>query len=111
MTFKEAYNEDLADVFFDPEEFASEHTIDGKPMVIVKENATLENPRTGLKTALNPKESAINKSQTVLYIQEKDAERKFTVNSMINLDGKKLFVYAVDHWDGVYRLTVGTHAV
>lgn len=112
MNFKEAYLEDLDEVFFDLEEFASEHTIDGKSMVVVLVDTTLENARTTHgKSTLNPKETAINKSGIVLFIKEKDVARKFTANSMINLDGKKLFVYDVKHFDGVYKLTVGTHMV
>lgn len=113
MNFKEAYLEDLEEIFFDTEEFASKHVIDGKTMTVVLTDVTLESAKTNAerKSALNPKEGAVNKSGIVLYIQEKDVERKFTANSMINLDGKKLFIYDVKHFDGVYKLTVGTYRV
>lgn len=110
MNFKEAYLEDLEEVFFDSEEFASEHTVDGKTMTIVLIDTTFENAKTG-KSTLNPKETAINKNAIVLFIREKDVERKFTANSMINLDGKKLFVHDVKRFEGVYKLTVGTYRV
>ncbi len=111
MNFKEAYLEDLEEIFFDADEFASEHVIDGKPLIAVLTDAALESAKTNSerKSALNPKEDAVNKSSIVLYIQEKDVERKFTANSMINLDGKKLFIYDVKHFDGVYKLTVGSY--
>lgn len=114
MTFKDAYLEDLDEVFFDEEEFASEHTIDGVPMTVVLINTTLEGAKKSnvlSKTTVNPKENAVNKSIIILYIKEKDAKRKFTANAMINLDGKKLFIHDVSHFEGVYKLSIGTHMV
>lgn len=114
MTFKEAYEEDLENTFFDAEEFASEHTVDGKTMVVVVMDSEMEDNRmvTGARRSpVNPKETAVNRSNLTLYIQEKDVERKLTVNSMINLDGKKLFVQEVHHFDGVYKLKIGAHGV
>lgn len=114
--FKEAYQDDLANAFFDEEEFASRHTIDGvECTVILTEctNSTL--PSSRLRYALNPKETAIDKVSHILYIQDTEAERlkrtKFTGNARIDLDGKKYFVQDVRHADGMYRLAIGIHSV
>lgn len=113
-SFKEAYQDDMENAFFDEEEFAGKHTIDGKECTLILTDNTSTAPAL-LKNALNPKETAINKISRNLYIRDTEAGKlertKFTVNAMINLDGKKYFVQDVRHTDGVYRLTIGIHAV
>lgn len=113
-SFKESYQDDLENAFFDEDEFASRHTIDGKECTVILIDNT-STARALLKNALNPKEAAVNKISSILYIRDMDAEKlkrtKFTSNSVINLDGKKYFVQNVSHTDGVYRLTIGIHAV
>lgn len=118
MTFREMYGEDLTDVFFDPEEFGSEHTIDGVLLTVVLKEADFESGGRGseLKNAFNPKESAVNKKTLVLCIREEDVEKKLerkklTVNAMIEVDGKKMFIYSVSHTMGMYRLVVGQHGI
>lgn len=118
MTFREAYDEDLKDVFFDPEEFGSEHTIDGETLTVVMTEMDFESGSRGsdLKNAFNPKESAINRKEILLCIREEDVEKKLerkklTVNAKISVDGKNMFVRSVRHTMGVYRLIVGQHGV
>ncbi len=109
-TFKEFYQEDLDNVFFDEEEFAERHTIDGKECVIILTDETRQRPYLR-RTDLNPKETAVNKTSQVIYIRDKELERKVTSGAMINLDGNKYFVQDVSHKAGVYRLVVGIHKV
>lgn len=113
-SFKEAYQDDLENAFFDEEEFAGRHTVDGEECMLILTDNTSTVPVL-LKNALNQKETAVNKISHILYIRDTEAEKlkrtKFTVNAMIHLDGKKYFVQDVKHTDGVYRLAVGIHAV
>ena len=113
MTFKEAYDEDLKDVFFDPEEFGSEHMIDGEILTVVLMETIFEGGRLGanLKNAFNPKESAINQKTFTLCIREEDVKRKLTVNATIKVDGKNMFVNEVKHTMGMCRLIVSEHRV
>lgn len=111
MNFKDVYREDLENAFFDEDEFAEKHMIDGKEYTIVLTEVKAEDAREHVKKSVNPKETAINKVKFVLYIREKDVERKITVNSMINLDGKKYFVLDVIKMRGVYKVSIGIHAV
>lgn len=113
MTFREAYDEDLKDVFFDSEEFGSEHTIDGEPLMVILTETDFESGGLGsnLKNTFNPKESAINKKTLTLCIREEDVKRKLTVNAKITVDGKKMFINDVKHTMGMYRLLVGEHMV
>ncbi len=114
MSFKDMYLEDLETTFFDLEEFASEHMIDGKTMtvVLIESNAEEGSVEIGARRSnINPKETAVNKRSMTLYIQEKDAIRRFSVNARIRLDEKNLFVQKVSHYDGIYKLVVGTYSV
>lgn len=113
MNFKEAYQEDLENAFFDQDEFASTHTIDGEEhsIVLVDMKSADAKGAYGRKSSLNPKETAINKVSYTVYIKEKDVKRKFTSNAMINLDGKNYYIHDVGRTEGVYRLDIGIHAV
>ena len=114
MNFKEAYLEDLGNAFFDLEEFASIHTIDGKERTVVLIDMSVEEARTlygRSSSVLNPKETAIMKSSYVIYIRESEVERKLSVNAMINLDGRKYFIQEVTHTEAMYRVVIGGHAV
>lgn len=110
MNFREAYQDDLDGAFFDEEEFASRHTIDGEELTIVLVETTSADAKA-LKSALNPKETAINKISHIAYIRDSDIKRKLTTNAVIALDGKKYFIQDVKHNEGVYRLALGIHAV
>lgn len=112
--FKEAYTDDLEAAFFDEDEFASKHTIDGEECTIVLIDITSVDARMSYrseKTSLISKETAINKISYILYIRDTELKRKITSNALINLDGKKYFVQDVKHTEGMYRLAIGTHAV
>ncbi|MCM1058320.1 MAG: hypothetical protein NC517_12045 [Firmicutes bacterium] len=109
-SFKEAHLDDLDNVFFDEEELAERHRIDGKECMAILTDMTRSSSRNQ-RSALNPKETAINRSSYLFYIRDTELERKFTVNAMIELDGKKYFVQDVKHTNGVYRLAIGIHGV
>lgn len=106
-SFKDAYQDDLDNVFFDVEEFAEMHVIDGVECSVI----ITDYNHPAHRSALNPKETAVNKSSKVIYIRDADLQRKVTCNAMIELDGKKYFVHDVKHPKGVYRLEIGIHAV
>lgn len=114
MSFHDDLLEDLDNAYFDIDEFATLHTIDGKEIPVVVTTVREDESKTSyglMKATLNPKESAINKGQFVLYAKESDIRSKVTANSLIDYDGKKMFVYAVVKTEGVLKLTIGKHAV
>ena len=114
MNFHDAYQDDLKTAFFDPDDFASEHVIDGKKVCVVLKKTTLKNARKtrdGTRANLNPKENDINKSTTVIYIKECDVDRKLTANAVINLDGENMWINDVECMEGMYRLLIGKNRV
>lgn len=114
MNFKEAYQDDLLMAFFDDEEFASRHNIDGVEYTIIltdMENQAARKYYGRARSTFNQKETAINLVKYIVYIRECDVKRKFTTNALINLDGKKCFIQDVRLQEGIYILTLGIHAV
>lgn len=115
MNFRDAYQDDLETTFFDLDDFASEHMIDGKPMVVVLETVDFQEAKAvhgARKSAMNPKENAINRESFALYIKDSDAARKkYTVNARIQVDGQDMFIYDVKQMEGIRRLVVGKHMV
>lgn len=114
MTFQEMLKTDLDDVFFDAEEFASEHQIDGKMLTVILQEENYGNAKTRYGESrgnINPKETAINKNTLTLRIRESDVKRKLTSGAMIDVDGKKMFISDVKHPTGMYILTIERHKV
>lgn len=115
MNFRDAYQDDLKTAFFDLDGFASEHTIDDVPMVVVMERTDFANAKLSyglMKNVLNPKETAINKECIILHINDSDMVRKkYTANARIRLDGEDMFIYDVKRMEGMHRLVVGKHRV
>lgn len=114
MNFKEVYQDDLDEAFFDEDVFAERHTIDGNECIVVlveAKNAGARQYYTRAKSTFNPEETAINQASYILYVRERDIRRKLTTNAMINLDGKQYFILNVGLQAGVYMLAVGIHMV
>lgn len=114
MNFKDAYQDDLANLFFDEEELASRHNIDGVEYTIILMDMEKQGSRKyygRAKSTFNQKETAINLVKYIVYIRECDVKRKLTTNALINLDGKKCFIQDVWLQEGIYILTLGIYAV
>ena len=107
MNFKEAFESDLDEAFFDLDEFAEEIKIDGKKTVAIKQEVNLKDAGNVLKGSFNPRENTQNSTDFTLYIKEKDAKRRFTANALINIDGEPMFVRSVKKLRGMIQITVG----
>jgi hypothetical protein len=111
--FQDCFADDL-DAFFDMDDFASVHTIDGVKCTVVLAEMHRADAKTSyglMKSTLNPKETAINKTTHRLYIRKSDLKRKVTVNSLMTLDGKKYFVQNVERVQGMCKIELGIHEV
>jgi hypothetical protein len=114
MDFKEAFADDLKNAYFDTGEFASTHTIDGAECTVVMTEVRADDAKAVnnvMRTTLIPKDTSINRVTHMLYARDTELRHKITVGSMINLDGRRCFVFAVSHTDGVYTIAVGTNTV
>lgn len=114
MGFSEDYMEDIDDVFFDDEELAGEHTIDGVALTAIVRNTTFVSTTEDLRVSrrtVNPKENSVNTSACIVFIRKRDAERKFRSGGMINFDGKKMFVHDVKEIPGMIRIVMGANGM
>lgn len=107
MNFKDAFKDDLEEAFFDLDEFAEEHTIDGVKMTVIKQEVRLKDAGNVMKGSFNPMENTQNDAGFSMYIKEKDAKRRFTANALIDVDGERMFVRSVKKLCGMIQITVG----
>lgn len=107
MNFKEAFESDLDEAFFDLDEFAEEIKIDGKKTVAIKQEVNLKDAGNVLKGSFNQRENTQNSTDFTLYIKEKDAKRRFTANALIDVDGERMFVRSVKKLRGMIQITIG----
>ena len=112
MTFKESLQDDLDNVFFDSEELAAEHIIDGEKVIVVMQDFVYTSARTPGQqgSMINKKESATNKGSFLLYIRENDVKKlrrkRITAKSTINIDGKNYFVEDSKTSGGVNKVII-----
>ena len=108
MGFKETFEEDLREAFFVKEEFAEEHMIDGEPVAAIISDAGTGRPaEAGRKGSFNPKDLSLQKEKKIIRIMEKDTKRRYAVNSILTVDGEKMFIYETQRMHGTVQLTVG----
>lgn len=84
MGFKDSLQEDLNDVFFNDDEFACIHTIDGKEMPIIIDEDGLEE----MKKLREGDYDGIYKAKLLFFVQKKHFGSKPAIDSIIELDNK-----------------------
>lgn len=102
-TFKDFVNDDL-DVFFNLDEFADEHELDGEivPLIIIERNneEMSEVPRDQLYSS-----QEVFKEQKIIYVKTKDYYVP-KVDSKITLDNEDYYVDEATETNGVIRIVV-----
>lgn len=89
MNFKEALVEDTA-VFFNLDEFAETHNIDGTDMPIIIDSDKLEE----LKSSRVNDFEGVYKAQLLFYVKKSDFGGKPAIDSILNMDDKTYRVVA-----------------
>ena len=114
MIFKDDLMDDLDVTFFCEDEFAEEHMIDGRKVIVVLTDATESDQKSTyglMKATLNPAETSIGKHLYHLFIRDKDTTRKYTTNSVILVDGQRMYVQSAKHAGGAWQLVIGKSTV
>lgn len=93
MSFREELMTDLDEVFFELEEFAEEHRVEGQTIVCI------------IDSALNPKDAeyGLSSSNIVLRAKTADLPLRKSAGALLNLDGRD---YTVGAWADVGGVTV-----
>jgi hypothetical protein len=103
--FKQMAAEDIADVFFNPEEFGEIHQIDGKPMTVIVDG--LEVVERSKKQSEKGRIDGIYKKQILLYVSRKEMGILPAIGRQLQLDNNKYLVTDAIDESGVFSITLG----
>lgn len=110
MDLREIMRDDLDDVFFDMEEFAERHTVNGKEMsVIFDENELLERKKEG---RAGSHFDGAYLATAMLYVKAEEYGPRPKVGSVLVIDEKKVYrvAEAVDEC-GVYSIALEANKI
>ena len=100
MTFKDQVKRDITDVFINVDEFADEHTVNGKKMhAVLDDNELQEHPSSDSV-------SGIYGEQTVLYVASEDYGLAPRKDATVTVDGVRYRVAGSTTEMGVYRIII-----
>lgn len=100
MTFREIVRKDAQAVFFNPEEFGEEHTVNGKRMMIIIDDNELTEREKRVKSHMD----GIYKKQTLVYVRALDFGPLPGVGKPCVIDGITFLVADSINEGGVYSL-------
>ncbi len=99
-TFKGLLRQDVKKVFLNPAEFGEEHTVNGKPMLIIIDDNELTEREKRIKSHMD----GIYKKQTLVYVGAMDFGPLPGVGKPIKIDGATFIVTDSINEGGVYSL-------
>ena len=94
MTLKDDIAADIDAVFFDDDEFAEEHVVEGAKILCVVDTCRAQASSKGT-------EYGLSEADYVLYAKTKDLPRRKAAGSLLRLDGRDLTISRWDEEDGV----------
>lgn len=104
MTFREAVNDDL-DVFFNLDEFAEIHSIDGTETPIIIDDDALEE----LKNTRDTNYDGLYKAVLLFYVKPMDIGGKPAIDALIRVDDKPYRVIGASGNDDVLKIILGRY--
>lgn len=108
MGFKDSVREDIQSIFFNTDEFADQHMLDGKDVVIVIDNDKLS-PISATRSIDYDGivYTGVFNSEVVFYIDEKYVEAEFFIGQLVNLDGNDYRVDKSTKVGSIYTVALG----
>jgi hypothetical protein len=100
LTFKEQIRADIDNVFMNTDEFAAEHTVNGKKMPVTVDNNELIERAKKAKSNMD----GIYTKTTLIYVKAKDFGPLPAVGAALNLDGKTYRVTDAMNEDGLFSI-------
>lgn len=104
MMFKEILREDIGALFFDLDEFAEMHEINGRQMCVVLDSNELLERESGNR--IGRYQDGLYRAQLLLYVKAEEYGARPKVGSMLYLDGKPYRVSEAVDEGGVYSITL-----
>lgn len=106
-SFKELAEQELAEVFLDPDVFAQPYCINGTVMnaLVTDDVLTDEQERWqyGVKRSFG---SGLYMSRKKIHVRKEDFGRKPKVGNPLKLDDQELYIAGFDEQQGLYVITV-----
>ncbi len=99
-TFKELIRADIDNVFMNENEFAAQHTVNGKRMPVTVDNNELIEREKKAKSRMD----GIFTRSLLIYVKAKDFGPLPAVGASLNLDGKTFIVTDATNEDGLYSI-------
>ncbi len=99
-SFKELLRQDVKTVFFNPLEFGEEHTVNGKPMLILIDDNELSEREKRIKSHMD----GIYKKQTLIYVSAIDYGPLPGVGKPVIIDGVTFIVTDSLNEGGMYSI-------
>ena len=100
MGFVEQVSKDIDEVFFDEGFFGSKHSLDNKEITVIVDEDALEEIKKNWRDELV-------KKPVLLYVKECDIERKPSVVSVIEYDGRPQLIREISKQDVVWKILMG----
>ena len=98
--FKDIIRADIDNVFMNPDEFATLHTVNGKKMVVTIDNNELIERAKKAKSNMD----GIYVKETLIYVKAKDFGPLPAVGSVLKLDRSIFKVTNATNEDGLYSI-------
>lgn len=106
-TFKDFLLEDL-DVFFNVDELASEHELEGEKVTLVVVNNKADNNITGFSRGQLNGAQEVFKQYKSIYVKSADFYEP-TIDSILILDGIEYYVEEASEGNGVIRIVLSLY--
>lgn len=99
-TFKEQMRADINSVFMNIDEFAVEHTVNGKNMPIIIDNNELIERAKSIKSHMD----GIYTRSTLIYVKAKDMGKLPAIGAIVSIDGKPYITTDATNEDGIFSI-------
>ena len=104
MGFKEIIQEDIHNIFLDPEEFGAFHQVNGQKMaIVIDDSEVIERSKKQIERT-----EGVYKRQFLFFVAQKDFGRFPAIGSRIEIDGKSYRIVDAVNEGYMYSITVGS---
>lgn len=100
--FQEQLERDARNVFLNPEEFGTQHIVNGREMIIVIDEDQLQHRKS---SASNPTDGVYN-AFLLFYALKSDFEKRPVTDSSIRIDDRNFRVSDVQEDEVMYTITL-----
>lgn len=101
-SFKEMIQNDLKNVFLNPNEFGETHMIDGREMTIIIDEIELVKREARIKTI----DKGLHKKQLLIYVSAEEFGEEPLIGRLLDLDGSYYEVKDVANEAGMYSISL-----